>query len=297
MSHMPLPIVQLTVDPKYDRQLPLLFHGPVLLELANTGKARLVQYLIEHVQQLIVKASITYSEFYEACHGIMWKRYRSEYVYKNAIASKILLGRHSIDTTQFFTEFRAEQCKADVVLINGTSTVYEIKTELDSLDRLNGQLLSYSHVFDRIYVVTHETYAQKLMESTADIVGILVLSDEGSFREIRKSKSNKASVLPAAIFDSLRRDEYIQILTTVFGGVPDVPNTQIYSVCKNLFAQLSPEVAHDGLVKALHRRKPSEALKHLVTNGPKSLRAAFLSADLSDRQIANLSQTLAMPVT
>lgn len=297
MASKPSSGLQLSFDREYERQLPLLFHGPALLELANKGHSVLASYLLDRAKRSVFNEHLTYADFYEACHGVMWERYRSEYVYKNAIASKILLGRHSLGTTKFLTEFRVEQCKADVVLINGTSSVYEIKTELDSLDRLNSQLISYCRVFDRVYVVTHDTFANKLADSTADHIGILVLSDEYSFKEMRKAQSNKLSVSPESIFDSLRRDEYMQILKSTIGDVPNVPNTQIYAACKRLFCELTPEVAHDGMVAALRRRKPSDALKALVQNGPESLRAALLSAELSDKQVTSLAQALTQRAT
>lgn len=54
------------------------------------------------------------------------------------------------------SEFWVDMSKADSVVLNGTSTVYEIKTEFDNLSRLPQQLTDYSKVFDHINVVTHE---------------------------------------------------------------------------------------------------------------------------------------------
>lgn len=292
MAAKPSSGLQLSFAPEYDRQLPMLFHGPALIELANTGASKLAKYLIQRSEQYIIKNTVTYADFFEACHRRMWENYRAEYVYKNAIARKILLGCHSLQTTKFLTEFRVEQCKADVVLINGTSTVYEIKTELDSLDRLQSQLLSYCRVFDHVYVATHDSFAKKLEEVVDDRVGIIVLSDNYSFRKIKKAVSNKHAVVQTAIFDSLRREEYMRILRDAKFEIPNVPNTQIYSVCKKLFSQLDPITAHDGMVKVLHEREPSEALKALVENGPDSLKAVLLSTGLSDKQVNNLSDYL-----
>lgn len=47
----------------------------------------------------------------------------------NVIANKILLGKHSLNTSHMLSEFRVGYNKADVVIINGTSSVYEIKSE------------------------------------------------------------------------------------------------------------------------------------------------------------------------
>ena len=75
------------------------------------------------------------------------KDYRHEFIYKSVIAHKILLGRHSLNTAVLLNEFRVGDCKADVVVINGTSNVYEIKSERDSLCRLKKANL---HIPNRI---------------------------------------------------------------------------------------------------------------------------------------------------
>src|SRR5690625_3385678 len=64
------------------------------------------------------------------------KHYRNEYFYKNTLLNKLLIGRHSVNTTTALAELPIHKSKADFVLINGSATVYEIKTELDSFNRL-----------------------------------------------------------------------------------------------------------------------------------------------------------------
>ena len=66
--------------------------------------------------------------------------YRNEYFYKNTLLNKLLLGVHSVNTTTALTEVAIAKSKADFVLINGKAVVYEIKTELDNLDRLSSQI-------------------------------------------------------------------------------------------------------------------------------------------------------------
>lgn len=54
---------------------------------------------------------------------------RDEYIYRAAISQKILMGTHSLRTASMLNEFRAGSSKADLVILNGTATVYEIKSE------------------------------------------------------------------------------------------------------------------------------------------------------------------------
>ena len=82
--------------------------------------------------------------------------YRNEYFYKNTLLNKLLLGVHSVNTTTALTEVAIAKSKADFVLINGKAVVYEIKTELDNLERLSSQIDDYYKAFDHVAVVTYE---------------------------------------------------------------------------------------------------------------------------------------------
>jgi phosphate uptake regulator len=68
-------------------------------------------------------------------YRFMSKAYRNEYFYQNTLLNKLLLGKHSINTTTALTQIPISKSKADFILINGKAIVYEIKTELDTFDR------------------------------------------------------------------------------------------------------------------------------------------------------------------
>ena len=87
--------------------------------------------------------------------------------------------KHSQKAT-LLTELNVGKSKADLVVINGTTTVYEIKTELDSTARLEGQLSDYIQVFDRVNVITCESKVKNIekiinSDSRFQNVGIYLL--------------------------------------------------------------------------------------------------------------------------
>ena len=90
--------------------------------------------------------------------------YRNEYFYKNTLLNKLLLGVHSVNTTTALTEVAIAKSKADFVLINGKAVVYEIKTELDNLERLSSQVDDYYKAFDHVAVVSYEKNLQQLQK-------------------------------------------------------------------------------------------------------------------------------------
>ena len=123
------------IENKYLPALSRIFTPVVMNSLVHTGTSG---YLYEVILNsgLInrLDTSMPLKKFFDWIYDLLVKRYRSEYIYKNAIANKILLGKHSLNTSHMLTEFRAANCKADVVVLNGTSTVYEIKSEYDFSD-------------------------------------------------------------------------------------------------------------------------------------------------------------------
>jgi hypothetical protein len=280
------------IEAQSARLVASVFSSAVLLDLAKRGRSALISSVVRESRDPELRAGVRFADFFETCHARLWAHYRSEYVYKNAIASKILLGRHSVRSARLLTEFRVDQSKADVVLINGTSTCYEIKTELDDLSRLAPQLEAYCRVFDKTYVVTFPEYASKLQAMIPAAVGLLVLTEGYSLRTVAQATSNRANVVPASIFDSLRRDEYTQILRETIGHVPSVPNTRMYTECRRLFCELPPTIAHDGMVHSLRRRVLSPEVGALAETVVPSLKAAVLAAPLSAKHAARLGRIL-----
>lgn len=230
------------------------------------------------------KPTIPLRDFFDQVYKIMFRSYRNEYVYKNAIAQKLLMGVHSLNTTSMLTEFRTGLCKADVVLLNGNSTVYEIKSAYDDIERLTRQIAAYRQLFDNINVITADSQLGKVQETVGDDIGLMVLTDRGNIRTIQKPVSLKEKVQPSVIFDSLRKNEYEWIIRKRFGSVPKVPNTRAYQECRELFCSLSPTVAHNEMVTVLKTRGKSRRLQEFFTAVPNSLKAASLTCKLGTGQ-------------
>jgi len=270
---------------RYYNQLARLFSGPVASELGSRQRCRFIDYIIQQsgYARMIVKGT-TLGQMFDDIYWRLWQHYRCEYIYKNALARKILLGRHSLNTSTLLTEFRTNTSKADLVIVNGTSSVYEIKTELDSLDRLNSQIASYLRVFDKIYVVTHESQIVKVEREISPEIGLFLLTNRYSLKKIREATSNALNVDPSSIFSCLRQNEYCQIVRSEFGYVPDVPNTLIYTECKKLFSTLSPETAHRQMVEVLRNRSHSSFLQSFIKAVPNSLKLLCLAQKFTSLQ-------------
>jgi hypothetical protein len=221
------------------------------------------------------------SDAIDEAYALLRNAYRSEYIYKNEIVSRVVFGRHSPTTAGFCSELAIGASIADVVVFNGTSTAYEIKTELDSLQRLPSQLADYRRAFDRINVVTHEGAVDAVLRLAPAEVGVLVLTRRGAMSEVRAAASNAPNVVPAVLFGCLRRNEYLAILQRTHGWNADIPSAYLVAEAKKLFSELKPEVAHAHAVLEMRARTTDASRADFVSQLPYSLRTLGLSQPLS----------------
>jgi len=56
-----------------------------------------------------------------------------------------------------FSEFRVGKSVADLAIFNGSSKVFEIKTEFDSDIRLEIQLKNYKKIFNEVFLIITES--------------------------------------------------------------------------------------------------------------------------------------------
>ncbi len=281
---------EIVITSSHGPALARFFSAAVIKELASKGWSDFGVKILKDVGLLgAFDPSMPLRSFFDSIYATLLRSYRSEYIYKNVIAQKILLGTHSLNTSFMLTEFRSALCRADVVLLNGTSTVYEIKSAYDSMGRLSRQLQAYRQLFDKVCVITAPSQVEHVKKYIADDIGLLVLSNRNTLQTIQEPSSLKNTVLPTAIFDSLRRKEYEEIIKARFGTVPDVPNTRIYQACHDLFCTLDPVEAHDSMISILKKRGGSKRLNEFIDSVPNSLKAASLSCKLSTKEQSQFS--------
>lgn len=221
------------------------------------------------------------------------KNYRNEYFYKNTLLNKLLLGVHSMNTTTALTEVSIAKSKADFILINGKAVVYEIKTELDNLERLTTQLEDYYKAFDHVAVVTYEENLgalQRLLDSINKPIGIYLLRKNGCLSTVRQPERYTNDLDGEIIFKLLRKSEYEKILVEKYGTLPNVTQFEQYSACRELFLQMPLDEAYLMVLKALKRRMKIE--KEEFVKIPYELKFLAYFMDLTIKDYKNLEMFL-----
>jgi len=259
-----------------------LFSSAVFQELARKGRSSLFSSLFAEtgLGTSLGKSARVGDAFEEAFDRLCREGSRDEYIYKTALIRRVLLGRHSLKTACALNEFRVGECKADLAILNGTSTVYEVKSERDSLVRLDKQLGAYSLVFASVYVVSAETHLKKLVSSMPEHVGLLRVNNRFQISIVREAIDRSADLSVPAIFDSIRLEEAQRILSYFGVETPVVPNTELCSVLREHFLVLNPHQAHEGMVRILKDTRSHIRLSDLLRELPRSLHTAALSAPL-----------------
>lgn len=275
-----------------------LFSSAVFREMAKKGRSALFTRLFAQTQMGTPwRASATVGDAFDSAFSVLKAEgLRDEYIYRAALTHKILMGKHSLNTACMLSEFRVGNCKADLAILNGTATVYEIKSERDSLVRLTNQIENYKKVFANVYVIASETHVRGVLETAPEDVGVMCLSRRYQISTLREALDCPERICTATVFESLRSAEARSILVELGVAVPEVPNIMLNRALWECFQRLEPRDVHVAMVKTLKRTRDLMPLSDLVDRLPRSLHAAALSIQVRRTDHDRLVEAVETPL-
>ncbi len=275
------------------RLIARAFSRPVLQGMARRGTAVDVARMLSGLGVGHGKSMQTVADAFDAGLDEIGRSYRCEYVYKSAIANRIIFGRHSPRTSSLAVELGVDGSIVDAAVFNGTATAYEIKTEFDSPTRLTTQTPSYLRAFDRVFVVTHPDCAYRYRTILDPRVGVLALNMDNSLSIVREAEGDVSRVEPEVVFRMLRRPEYMNVVEQHFGPQAALPNGLVEAHYRSLFRQLTSLQAHTALVAAMRARTTDSKSVEFLGALPKSLRVLGYATPLSPPQRFRVLTSLA----
>ncbi len=238
-------------------------------------------------------AGSSLAQILERSYSLLSDTYRSEYFYKNLIANKIVVGRHRASNVVMLNEFSIGGSVADCVFLNGSSAIYEIKTELDSPEKLHRQLDSYYRAFSNVFVVAHENSAERYLRELLDTpAGLLVVGPRGRLSPIRRARADESRLDVQTMFNALRQGEVEHILTEEFGPLPPVANGLRYAERLSLAQRMDPRSFQRGMQAELKKRSLRADKEFITAPELLPLRALLLQMNPTQAQAANLSRWL-----
>ncbi|MGF6423750.1 hypothetical protein ABIE11_003274 [Lelliottia sp. 489] len=279
--------------------LSRMFSISVISEIAKKGKSPLFSRLMvescafENQQN----ENATIGDVFDVAFSLIRRAgIRNEYVFRSALVHNVLLGRHSLRTASMLAEFRIGTSKADMIILNGSGTVYEIKSDRDSLARLESQIANYRKAFSKIYVIAGDSHIDDVLCKTSEDIGVLSLVRWNRISVVRDAKENNDFLCPATMFDSLRISEAKDILKQFKIEPPVLPNTLLRSAIRSVFEELNPIEVQKCMIKTLKRTRNLSPLSNLISNLPNALQSVALITQLRNKDRERLVETLGKPL-
>lgn len=265
-----------------------VFSKKVIEELLDKGNSEIYDYVIR--RYALNPDSKTNGELISEIYGCMGEEHRNEYYYTNTLLNKLLVGIHSVNTTTALSQVRVADHIADFVMINGIGSVYEIKSDLDNLERLNDQIKDYYKAFSNVSVLAsereydHVVQMLKKLGEMGDSVGIYVLSDKEKIftREMtRKPKTWNKDLSHKTLFNLMRKREYESVISNSHGVIPKVQPVFFYKECLSAFREIPILEAQEKTFIELKKR--NYITKQLFQSVPKELKSLVYFSNLSKR--------------
>lgn len=227
-------------------------------------------------------------EIISSLYNSMQNDYRCEYIYKNSLFLK-LIRENSLRDTLILNEFKVASSKADLIMLNGSIRIFEIKTEFDDFSKLPKQISDYQKIADKVFVVTDESSCKKLYDTYKESnIGIMILNSKNNIELIKDAESDISKLDFNTIFRLLRKKEYLDIVYDNYNYIPDVPNTKIFRVCYNLLVKLDIIDFKNQVLQKLKERKLIKPYLLRSKKTPKELKYICNSLNFNENEYQKL---------
>lgn len=224
----------------------------------------------------------TYLDLINKVYSHISRDYRCEYVYKNELI-KHLLKEYGAKDIVYFSEFRVGKSIADMVMFNGESKVFEIKTEYDTTRRLDKQLNDYKRFFDKCFIVIPDNKYDEYQNTIDSATGIITVSRKNGrikLEKIRSAIPNKNYDVDV-LMSCLRIEEYKNIVSSLGVPLTGIPGYDLFSYCYSVISNADVSLVKKFFLQEIKKRRNNTSL---LKNYPMSVRQMILSLNLSEKK-------------
>lgn len=232
----------------------------------------------KHFQSVLFDKNIslptTYKSVITDFYQELQANHRNEYFYKNELLNSLLIQNGKISSCSALTELPVADSKTDMIFIdeNDVGIVYEIKTELDTLNRLESQIQDYYKAFPYIYVVTSSNHLHQLEQALEGAnVGIIELTDDDRFVYRKEAVYDASHLSYDVLFRILRKKEFESIVLKYFGKLPEVSDFVYYRTCFELLKNLDIILFQKEVMSCLRKRNLVQDVDGFTKNVPYEL--------------------------
>jgi hypothetical protein len=154
-------------------------------------------------------------------------------------------------------EFRVGRSIVDFLAVTDALHAVEIKSDLDNTSRLDSQLHDYRKIAPLVSVMASKRVVERVIAIPEfQTIGLHWLDVDGRVETVRDARFSRESLDSEVLMRSLRRAEYLRVLSALGVTVPDLPNTRVFSYALSASRNLDPLVFHNAVAEQLRERKP-----------------------------------------
>jgi len=133
---------------------------------------------------------------------------------RNILHSYLSVKNNHIEETIIVDELNIKNglARIDVAVINGSIHGYEIKSEVDTLNRLESQMLYYNSSLEKISIVVNPKHTKNVTKKIPYWWGIIEVDEYENINEIREAEDNNYLIILDAL-TFLWKNELVNIFT------------------------------------------------------------------------------------
>lgn len=138
-------------------------------------------------------------------------------------------------------EFPCLGSRIDVAGVGRKSFAFEIKTQYDNLERLEGQVTDYLKCFERVYVVCNDEKVSAVVDIIPDFCGIIAFSNDFrcSFDMVRDCMCDSPDLSPLSQLSCMKK--------------PDLKRLFKSSDCNDIVREYPQEIINEAFKGLLHK--------------------------------------------
>jgi ribosomal protein S15P/S13E len=174
-------------------------------------------------------------DLHKLLNNILVKYYRGEEILKYKLAEKHLKQRGVVGAF----EMKVNNSRVDFLAINGVSTSYEIKSELDNLSKVSKQMADYMLAFEYNYLVIDERHLEKIKDLLPKSFGLWCYKN-GKYKKLKTARLNK-KIEPELQLRLLTKKELLASYPEEQGRIKKILNANKASTVNRLFKKTLKE--------------------------------------------------------
>jgi len=211
-------------------------------------------------KQWLNTTKATYFDYLRYVYDILVRHYPNEYVFKNTFLNECLIEDVVVGHSQVYSELRVGNAVADLAIFNGTSKVFEIKTDMDSAKRLDFQLKNYEKAFNEIYLVLPQSKLGHYQHIAREIGIILYRPNSSSKFEVHRESITNKTVDKDVIMKILHTHEYKSLVKKHFRTLPKMTSFNQFGICRELILKIPNDQLNSYFISIMKARQKPIAL-------------------------------------